>query len=358
MPLADTLAALLAADKASQRAVRQAAVRRFAGTAWETDDGVPGYVRELVSQLARGEPTEAPRDVPAYEVGWSWMLGDIPGLEGLVCRDEEHPHQILTIPHLRLRVVWSFPANDREQWSVQRYEPHVVEAREPFVGGWDPDEAAIRRWAYDTSLYLVPQGEDDLAVIQGKNVQLLLDLAADPACPRGADFVLWIDCWLQDWLLHSEGHDPRLLRDVRDIAQRSSADTVRALADRLERILAYAAAEGPVDRDGAERIACDLLVPVLPTPVLEALAPDGPLARGEVDGWWRFARFPDNVHYARTLYVAARTGALAFTRGAGVLSEADLHRLGDGGARTSRLLQHTLRPSEGSVSGPEAYPRS
>ena len=51
---------------------------------------------------------------------------------------------------------------------------------------------------------------------------------------------------------------------------------------------------------------------------------------------------PDNSHYARTLYVAARTGALVFTQGAETLGAADLRVLDDRGAHDLPWLPTTL----------------
>lgn len=65
----------------------------------------------------------------------------------------------------------------------------------------EPDEAMIRRWAYDLDAQLMEQDED-LILHDWTFAQTILDLAAEPRCPK-AEYIL--DIW-DDFTRHHTAH--------------------------------------------------------------------------------------------------------------------------------------------------------
>jgi hypothetical protein len=74
----------------------------------------------------------------------------------------------------------------------------------------EPDEAMIRRWAFDPDAELMEQDED-LVLHDWRFAATILDLAADPSCPK-SDYILGI--W-DDFTRHHTVHqDPSDLEEA------------------------------------------------------------------------------------------------------------------------------------------------
>ena len=52
-----------------------------------------------------------------------------------------------------------------------------------ILGDADPSPETVRRWGYNENVYLIEQDED-LILGDARYVPVLLELAADPACPK------------------------------------------------------------------------------------------------------------------------------------------------------------------------------
>ena len=188
----------------------------------------------------------------------------------------------------------------------RRLDPPAAGGRR-VLGTFTPTDDQLRRWAYDPALALTSQDEE--LAVQGARADLLLALAADPACPR-RDRVR--AALLHDglWQILTDG--PRHLPAMKALAARLTASddpVLRGDGEAIAALVAYLEGTGPVDRTAAERVARALLAGVAPV-TLDA---------GDAGPWWRFTvagRPP-----TQRVYVAPATGAVAYRRGPEVAGE-------------------------------------
>lgn len=121
------------------------------------------------------------------------------------------------------------------------------------------DEAMIRRWAFDPDLELMQQDED-LALHEWRFAETVLELAADPACPK-ADYIL--DIWnyfTRHSLVHQVPSDLVAARHALSLAEKynSHSGIRRWIAEQTAR-LRYVEGVGCVDRATALTMADTLL---------------------------------------------------------------------------------------------------
>ena len=123
----------------------------------------------------------------------------------------------------------------------------------------DPDEAMIRRWAFDPEAELMQQDED-LVLHDWTFAETLLELAANPNCPK-AEYILNIwDDFTRHHTVHQERSDLDAVRHALSFAQRYSSHRgiQRWIADQETR-LRYVDGVGAVDRATSLSMANALL---------------------------------------------------------------------------------------------------
>lgn len=121
------------------------------------------------------------------------------------------------------------------------------------------DDAMIRRWAFDPDAELAQQDED-LALHDWRFAETLLDLAADPSCPK-AEYVLDIwDYFTRHHTVHQVPSDLRAARHALVLAEKynSHSGVKRWIADQTER-LKYVDGVGITDRAKALSIGDTML---------------------------------------------------------------------------------------------------
>lgn len=110
------------------------------------------------------------------------------------------------------------------------------------------DEVMIRRWAFDLEAELVQQDED-LVLHDWSFAATILDLAADPSCPK-AEYLLEIwDDFTRNSTVHQVPSDLEAARQALSLAEayKHHSGIARWIADQRER-LKCVSRTGPTDR--------------------------------------------------------------------------------------------------------------
>lgn len=141
-----------------------------------------------------------------------------------------------------------------------------------------PDE--VRVWGYDTDLSLMSQDED-LIFHDIKYIPILVELAADPSCPK-QDYAYHILCnFCRDKILRGGMDYMRRIESTIRTADIPSADLPRKWYAYVNRLLQYTCKPKPVNQSEASYIANELLVGSGRYGTLAS-------ATSPKDGWLRF----------------------------------------------------------------------
>lgn len=315
--LIDTLTALVhsvggtpAPDFAEQ------VLQTLASVKLSSDEFVPAYFIDVLGRLARGEPTKGWIGVPKEDNGLSFVLEDlatfVPGATFL----DEGTRSTLYVPQVHMKAVVEHPL-EGSRYEVTSMAPDDVEALEalearlrgppPLIieGGFDPDEATVRKWAYDLNRRLTDQDEE-LALHQDRYLPLLVELASDPAGPK-SDYIRQIlEYFTASRILHLAWRPLAPFIQARDLAQRSQAPAVRDWAERITHVLDHLAGSGPVALPEAMEIARELLV--------GQFRVGATVVGGELGDWWEFRlEGPVVSSFDPRLYIHRTTGLLFYS---------------------------------------------
>ena len=126
------------------------------------------------------------------------------------------------------------------------------------LNDWNPDEATLRRWAYDENIVLSDQDED-LVLHRQEYFAVLTELASDTACPKASYILRTLDFFLMFLVLRGNEDHLKQVGLAIALANESPNPDVRDWAALQERRLAYREGIGPVTKAQALAMGEELL---------------------------------------------------------------------------------------------------
>jgi hypothetical protein len=275
-----------------------------------SEQDFPRYLRTIARDLL-ARHTREPTEIPEHERGFSWLLRELSrALPGSELRNEVEG-DIFVVPSLQLAAV--ITRGGAETYAIVPWpEQAASSAEEPIIlGTFDPTFEQVREWAYSPNMRLTAQDEV-VALSQPHLLPLLIELAADPACPKRAYILAIADRYLTG---AGAAYDRDLLEQARIQAARTTAPELQDWARDLAYLAEYLDGQGPVTLAAARELARITM--------LGRNHPGIALREESVADWWRFTSyFQDDNTLISSLYINQASGALVWSRDA--LTAADL----------------------------------
>lgn len=117
------------------------------------------------------------------------------------------------------------------------------------------DEAALRKWAYDTDMLLIEQDED-LFIGRPEDYVLWFDILNDLTCPRYDSILAYIDSHFRQLVLHDQLSSARnALQKMSELGKDLKNSKTDSLIESSRSRLAYLENDGPVSEKQAIEMA-------------------------------------------------------------------------------------------------------
>jgi hypothetical protein len=275
------------------------------------DEEFPQYLRTVAQDLV-ARRTHPPTEIPEQERGFSWLFRELsPALPGSELRNESKD-DVFVLPSLQLAVV--ITRGTVETYSVVPWSEKTPSSPNELVvlNAFDPTFDQVREWAYSPNMRLTAQDEE--AIVSHINyIPLLIELAADPQCPKRTYLLAIVDGYVVG--IQRNGYDRQLLKQCQLQAAQTTAPDLQTWAQDLAYLAEYLDGQDSVTLETAREITRIVLTGrYRPSLVVKELA---------LTDWWQFTTsFPDNGYEIDKLYICQISGALVWSRD--TLTHADL----------------------------------
>jgi hypothetical protein len=225
-----------------------------------------------------------------------------PLLPGSEFRDEVG-RDVFVLPSLGLAVVVTRgPAETFSILPWSQREDSLPGAR-LVLGTFDPTFDQVRLWAYSPDMRLTTQDEE-FAVSHPRYLPLLIELAADPACPKRRYLLSIADGLVA--AVGRGGFDRELIARARVLAASTSAPELVDWSRGLAYLAGYLDSHGSVSLEAAREVMRIIFT--------GRYRPGVIVRESSVDYWWEFtASYPEGGEIDR-LYVSQSSGALVWSK--------------------------------------------